>query len=286
MTAKNEKPSKNSEVWLYAKSIALVALAISLSIRIYDTKVDISMDTPTLLSILLALFSVGLSALFYFKATDTSNKFYDNSYKYTKDIAELLVKIESGFGERLKNLDEGYSSMRDHIQNGKAFDLVIKETKSNLKAEKEDIDKIKQEKEDLLKKLFESSKLRTEEKESLAKELESKEQDLKESQREVARLNKKLFIERVEKREGSSEHLRSARRRVENHTMETVIPCLGDVEDMSIRELNEQFMSLDLYDRYLGDLERLGFYSLDTERLTRRGVAFMKKMSLSSKQNL
>ncbi|HDY8132472.1 TPA: hypothetical protein RQL08_004287 [Vibrio vulnificus] len=282
MTIKNENSSTNGGVWSYAKSIALVALAISLSFRIYDSKVAISMDTPTLLSILLALFSVGLSALFYFKATDTSNKFYDNSYKYTKDIAELLVKIESGFGERLKNLDEGYSSMRDHIQNGRAFDSVISETKSNLKAEKEDINKIKQEKEELLKKLFESSKLRTEEKESLAKELDSKEQDLKESQREVARLNKKLFIERVEKREESTESLRGVRRRVEGHTLEAVIPCLGDIENMSLRELNEQFNGLDLPDRYLADLESLRFYSQDMERLTRRGIAYMKKLSRGS----
>ncbi|EJL6392921.1 hypothetical protein NMR79_004410, partial [Vibrio vulnificus] len=128
----------------------------------------------------------------------------------------------------------------------------------------------------------ESSKLRTEEKESLAKELDSKEQDLKESQREVARLNKKLFIERVEKREESTEHLRGVRRRVEGHTLEAVIPCLGDIENMSLRELNEQFNGLDLPDRYLADLETLRFYIQDMERLTRRGVAYMKKLSRDS----
>ncbi|WP_045382249.1 hypothetical protein [Vibrio campbellii] len=282
MAAKNVDSSRNSGVWLYAKSLSLVVLVISLSLRIYDSEVDITMDTPTLLSILLALFSVGLSALFYFKATDTSNKFYDNSYKYTKDVAELLVKIESGFGERLKNLDEGYSSMRDHIQNGKGFESAIRETKSNLKAEKEDIDKIKQEKEELLKKLFESSKLRTEEKDALAKELDSKEQDLKESQREVARLNNKLFMERVEKMEDSSENLRSIRRRVEGHTLEFVIPSLDVVESMGLRELNEQFSSLDNPERYLDDLENLGYFDSDTEKLTRRGWSFMRKLSMSS----
>jgi len=71
-----------------------------------------TMDTSTLLSLLLALFSVALSALFYFKATDTSNAFYDNTYKFTKEIAELLVKIESGFGEKLRHLDEGYKNTR------------------------------------------------------------------------------------------------------------------------------------------------------------------------------
>ena len=39
------------------------------------------------------------------KATDTSNNFYDNSYKFTKEISEILGRIEAGFGEKLKHID-------------------------------------------------------------------------------------------------------------------------------------------------------------------------------------
>lgn len=48
-----------------------------------------------LLALLLALFSIGLSVAFYFKATETSNEFYDNTYRFTKDISEILGRIEA-----------------------------------------------------------------------------------------------------------------------------------------------------------------------------------------------
>ena len=105
-----------TSIWDYAKSLSLVVVVVAISIKLCSSDMELKMDVPTFLSIALALFSVGLSAIFYFKATDTSNKFYDNSYRYTKDVAQLLVKIESGFGERLKKLDEGYLSMKEEIQ--------------------------------------------------------------------------------------------------------------------------------------------------------------------------
>lgn len=68
-----------------------------------------------LVALVLAIFAISLSALFYFKATETSNRFYDNSHKFTRDVSEILGRIEAGFGERLRHLDEGYSSLRDHV---------------------------------------------------------------------------------------------------------------------------------------------------------------------------
>ena len=103
-------------IWVVVKAIIAIIFTAVISYKIYVTPIDLKIDFPILLSLLLALFSVGLSALFYFKATDTSNVFYNNTYNFTKDIAQLLTKIESGFGERLRHLDEGYTSMRDYIQ--------------------------------------------------------------------------------------------------------------------------------------------------------------------------
>src|SRR5688500_16234653 len=97
------------------KAIVIVIFTGVLAYKIIVTPISLAMDFYALLSLLLALFSVGLSALFYFKATDTSNAFYDNTYKFSKDIAELLVRIESGFGERLRHLDEGYTRMQDRF---------------------------------------------------------------------------------------------------------------------------------------------------------------------------
>jgi hypothetical protein len=83
--------------------------------QIIITPFNLQFDFPTFLSLLLAIFSVGLAAMFYFKATDTSNAFYDNTYKFSQEIAGLLVKIESGFGEKLTHLDDAYKGMRDRF---------------------------------------------------------------------------------------------------------------------------------------------------------------------------
>lgn len=127
-----------SGLWEWVKSISTLVVVGVLSYKIYLTPINLTVDFPTLLSLLLALFSVGLAALFYFKATDTSNTFYDNTYNFTKDIAQLLVKMESGFGERLRNLDEGYSSMRQSLQNyNEKPNTKVEETKKKIETEKQ-----------------------------------------------------------------------------------------------------------------------------------------------------
>ena len=90
-----EKPKAG--LWDWVKAISALILVALLAYKVYSTPITLDIDFPTLLSLLLALFSVALSALFYFKATETSNAFYDNTYKFTRDIAQLLVKIESHY---------------------------------------------------------------------------------------------------------------------------------------------------------------------------------------------
>jgi hypothetical protein len=51
-------------------------------------------DFSQLLSLLLAFFSIVLSAAFYFKATESSNKFYDRTFEHTRTLLELLSRIE------------------------------------------------------------------------------------------------------------------------------------------------------------------------------------------------
>jgi uncharacterized membrane protein len=58
-------------IWGIVKSVCVVALTVVVCIKIYQTPIDLKVDFPTLLSLLLALFSGGIAALFYFKATDT-----------------------------------------------------------------------------------------------------------------------------------------------------------------------------------------------------------------------
>ena len=103
-----ESQSSLNRIPSWVKSIIAIIVTTVLCYKVYETPITLQFDFPAFLSLLLALFSVALAALFYFKATDTSNAFYDNTYKFSQDVAGLLAKIESGFGERLRHLDETY----------------------------------------------------------------------------------------------------------------------------------------------------------------------------------
>jgi hypothetical protein len=72
-----------------------------------------------LLSLILALFSMGLSATFYFQATNTSNKFYNRTYKLTKDLFEKLGRMEERFDQMLKHIHEDTSATRQDFAQSK-----------------------------------------------------------------------------------------------------------------------------------------------------------------------
>ena len=78
-------------------------------------KSKVSLDS--ILSTLLAFFSIFIAIFFYFKADETSTRFYESSYKFMKDISVTLGKIEERFGEKLNNLNEKISHLdysKDH----------------------------------------------------------------------------------------------------------------------------------------------------------------------------
>lgn len=156
-------------------------------------------DFIALLSTLLALFSVGLSAIFYFKATETSNNFYNNTFKFTKDIADLLIRIESGFGERLKSLDEGYTSMRSIMTSSKS--VSVEKTKEKIEFEENELIKIQAERTKLIDDLLGKANLEHEERIKIQETLKDKEEESKKLQFELTRLNKRLFAERMNKRD-------------------------------------------------------------------------------------
>ena len=143
---------QKSNIWEVVKAISTVLVVIVICVKVYLTPMALTVDFPTLLSLLLALFSVALAALFYFKATETSNTFYDNTYKFTRDIAQLLAKMESGFGERLKHLDEGYSSLRSSFQGGSQHSARenVETTKQKLEEEQQEVRKVMEDREALI----------------------------------------------------------------------------------------------------------------------------------------
>ena len=97
---------------IIAVTVSLISLAFALLICfvIYSN----GLTAESILSMLLAFFSIFISIFFYFKADETSSRFYDSSYEFMKEQSELLGRIEERFGEKFENL----FSRIDHLDAG------------------------------------------------------------------------------------------------------------------------------------------------------------------------
>lgn len=183
------KGLKAATLWDWVKCACTVALMGAVVYKIVTIKTDVAIDYPTLLSLMLAFFSIGISAAFYFKATDSSNLFYDNTYKFTKDISELLAKIESGFGEKLRNIDVNNTRLHDKMMG----ELLQQATKAKeLDAKEEEIEKNKSERNDLIAELTEKAKLTADEKDKYMAQFKQKEEEVLRLEAEVKKLNKNI----------------------------------------------------------------------------------------------
>ncbi|WP_297891953.1 hypothetical protein [Shewanella sp.] len=149
----------------------------------------ISLDTTDVLSIILAVFAVILSVLFYFKSSEESGRFYQNSYQFTKEVSEILGRIEAGFGERLKHLDEGYSAMTRRVD-----DVLAEKGKVEKEIENEEVElkETRQEREQMINSLFEKVNATEDEKREMRKALAEKEKELDYAKRQMTRLRQQV----------------------------------------------------------------------------------------------
>jgi hypothetical protein len=264
--------------WGVVKAFASIAAISVISYKVLITPIDLKIDFPTLLSLLLAFFSVALSALFYFKATETSNNFYDNTHKFTRDIAQLLAKMESGFGERLKHLDEGYSSVRDHLQtNGSSYST--EDSKRKIKEEKEQAKKTIEERENIINSLIEKAHIDGAEKDTVLEQLNEKDRELKDSRDQIQRLKKQQVREKMNSRSTNSLiNDKSFIEYVENVIVNPIGHSL--ILNSTIRSINSHFSDVldNLADPFINDLIELGLID-DEKDLTKKGVMFLKKIA-------
>lgn len=155
---------KNRYSWLIIISVLIVIIGVVYVL--FFNNIDISIDS--LVSVLLAFFSIYLSALFYFKATEQSNQFYDRTYEYTKDINVLLSKMDGKFNKSLDIIEKGNDSIREKME--VRFDSLGTTNRS--------IEAIEDKKDTFLEEqLFSKLKLSDEEKISLRKELSDMENE-------------------------------------------------------------------------------------------------------------
>lgn len=271
------KIAKNrSTLWDWVKAISTIMVVGVISYKVYLTPINLTVDFPTLLSLLLAMFSVGLAALFYFKATETSNTFYDNTYNFTKDIAQLLIKIESGFGEKLKNLDDGYSAMRSQLQSTPYQNGETEETKQKIKGEKQEIEKVIEERNKIVSNLLERSQLEQEEKEKILAELAGKERELESSQRELNKMNKRLFMDRLKNRENRDDFGSGLERYTFNRVIQEIgVDHIFHLSSTGLKKKVDELLNGAPH-QYIDDLERNGYFD---NGITRDGVEFIRELA-------
>lgn len=282
---------QKSTMWDVVKGVSTVIAVVALSVKVLMIPTSLVIDFPMLLSLLLALFSVALSALFYFKATDSSNQFYDNTHKFTRDISQLLAKMESGFGERLRNLDEGYTSMRSYWQAGfkpgeAEGDIAskVEEAKQKLQEENEGIKKIVEQRNKIIDDLIEGSQLDKAEKDKVSSELRRKEGELAAMQDEMKRLNTRLTLARFQKRQGGSEAFINPN--FDTYTKNTVVKPIGvhRMEALSSKGVRRAFEALpEVPAAYVRDLKKFGLY--DGEGLTDEGVEYLVRLAEAMRED-
>jgi hypothetical protein len=183
------------KIFVIVALVLLFIIKLSLSPLTFDfTKFDFS----DLLSLLMAIFAIALSVAFYFKSTDTSNLFYDNTYKFTKEISEILGRIEAGFGERLKHLDEGYAGLREKFSAAPTQPTeTIKETQDKLESEKKKLEQEINARNKIIDDLMRKANLGEKDKEHIVEKLNERENEISMLNRELRNLTRKLDREEV-----------------------------------------------------------------------------------------
>jgi len=157
-------------ILLIAGCIAGLLIVIALCFIFYKS----SFSLESLLSLLLAFFSIFISVFFYFKTEETSNHFYDMSYDFMKDVSVTLGKIEERFGEKLNNLNDKVS----HLS-------YAKEEKT------EELQTVEDEKQKMIDELLDKAKLNETQKEEYVKRLREKEEEADSLRRQLRHIDMK-----------------------------------------------------------------------------------------------
>lgn len=111
---------KNRFSWLIIGSVSIFVVGIMYAF-IFG---NIEIDFITIVTLAIAFFSIYLSALFYFKATEQSNNFYDRSFNHTRQIQVLLSQMEGKFNKSLDILEKGNETIREKIDTVNGFEYL------------------------------------------------------------------------------------------------------------------------------------------------------------------
>lgn len=172
-----KKESLSKIILTGACSLGGIIILVTLCLIFYREK--FSMES--LISLLLAFFSIFISIFFYFKASETSNQFYETSYNFMKDVSVTLGKIQERFGEKLNSLNDKMS----HLS-------AVKEEKT------EELQTAEDERQKLINELMDKAKLNEEQRDDYQRKLRERERDVDMLQRQLRRIERQYQYARQE----------------------------------------------------------------------------------------
>lgn len=283
LTTSSRKPIWG-DIPVWVKSVIALSLTGVAVVKIYQTPIAFEFDFPSFLSLALAIFSVVIAVLFYFKATETSNAFYDNTYKFSQDVAALLAKIESGFGERLRHLDDSYKSMSESFVRF-PDETSLTHAKKNLRDDEEQSKKLREERDALLERVISQSQLQEDEKKELRKRLVEKESALNAAQQEAAVLRSRIEEEQTQslgRRRAKLEHFLNdtAFRDFSVHRVLPLLPSPSSQPSRTSLRLTFRNVLGNLPSGYRHDLQRYGLID-ERDMLTDEGIAYFLNLQAS-----
>lgn len=273
----DNKAINNRESWLKVILILLFSFIISWKIITTPLNIDLSdFNFSDFLSLQLALFAIILALVFYLKANETSNKFYDNTYKFTTDISILLGRIEAGFGERLRHLDEGYTGLVDRFDR---IPIDVTKVKEQVVEEEEEIKEKKREYNQLIETLAERAKLQEDEKTELFNNLKNTESELNIAKGELGFLKRKLL--NAEKNADNKNFHEQNFYKV-NYLMSSLIDEIGrkTIIQGDVEEIQKRFDTAKISPIHIKYLLREGLIDGE-ENLTEDGIIALQKYSLN-----
>lgn len=187
----DENRSRGFLSWPNMRDLAVVALVLVISIKLATAEFSVELKEfsfTDLLSMFLAVSAIALSAAFYFKADESARSFYNNTYKFTKDVSEILGRIDAGFGERLKSIDQGYTGLNeklDRFAHDPNYALVAARASEDIQAKKEEIQEQEARREDIIQDLMRRADVAGAEKEDMLAKLAELSEELARSKAEL-----------------------------------------------------------------------------------------------------
>ncbi|WP_348708552.1 hypothetical protein [uncultured Pseudoalteromonas sp.] len=157
------------------RELAVTSLLVIIAYKLLNVNPSFDftkLSATDLVALILAVFAVGLSAAFYFAASNSSSKFYDNMHKFTKDTSVILGQLT----EQLKGLDKRQQEVKETFERQYSSNHPT-DTDSEVKVQAKEI-KVNEVREDLknsVESWLEKFQIEAEEREKIKSELAEKE---------------------------------------------------------------------------------------------------------------